>query len=153
MTINEVVSYMIAGSILLLAFLLIINPLNTNKKGNFYFGIFLLVWSTFWLDESISLQDFKYRFYFIIFKGLIQFSTPLFFYLGIKFYTNTYFNIRKKLPTLLIFPSIYCLILIYINNSTNVVLQKIPTIIIIINALFYTILAFFSLNKHQKNIE
>jgi len=152
MNLNDIVSFLIAGGILLLAFLLLINPLKANEKGNFYFGLFLLLWSTFWLDEAFA-DVFKNNIYFTVGKGFVQFLTPLVFYLSIKFYTNPYYKLKKRLAILLIIPTIYLFLLIYESTTTNPVVKTLPFILIIINALFYTVLAYISLQKHQKNIE
>jgi AraC-like DNA-binding protein len=153
MTTNNIVSFLIAGGILLLAFLLLINPLKINRKGNFYFGLFLMLWSTFWLDEAFDSEDFNINTYFIVGKGVVQFLAPLVFYLSIKFYTNPYFKLKRRLGKLLVFPIFYLFILFYETTSTNAIVNLVPSILIIVNALFYTVLAYLSIQKHQKDIE
>ena len=48
---NTFVVILIYGSLMLLSFLTIVNPLKVNKKANYWFGAFLFLWSTFWSDE------------------------------------------------------------------------------------------------------
>lgn len=150
---NEIISFLIAGGLLLLGFLLLINPMKTNKKGNYYFGLYLLLWSTFWLDEAFNAGDLKYNSYFIIGKGIVQFFTPIIFYLSIKFYTNPNYKLNKKSGKFLILPIIYLFISLYNLSSTNEIFKIILVVLMIGNALLYTVLAYINIQKHQKNVE
>lgn len=153
MNANYSLSFIISGGILLLAFLLLINPLKTNKKGNFYFGLFLLLWSTFWLDEVFDSETFNSNFYFTSAKSFIQFLVPLFFYISIKFYTSPSYTFSKKDIRLLFLPIIYLFLLLYSFYSSKSLIHLLSLILIIGNALFYSILAYFTVQKHQRNIE
>ncbi len=150
---NEIISFLIAGGLLLLGFLLLINPMKTNKKGNCYFGLYLLLWSTFWLDEAFNAGDLKNNSYFIIGKGIVQFFTPIIFYLSIKFYTNPNYKLNEKGGRFLILPIIYLFILLYNLSSTNEIFKIILVVLMIGNALLYTVLAYINIQKHQKNVE
>ncbi len=52
---NSFIVILIYGSLVLLSLLKLANPLQVNKKANFWFGLFLFLWSTFWLDEILFL--------------------------------------------------------------------------------------------------
>ena len=60
---NTFVVIIIYGSLFLLSFLIVVNPLKVNKKANYLFGAFLFLWSTFWLDEitvyTACYQEFE----------------------------------------------------------------------------------------------
>jgi AraC-like DNA-binding protein/uncharacterized membrane protein YiaA len=153
MNLNYTLSFLIAGAILILAFVFLTNPLQTNKKGNFYFGLFLLLWSTFWLDEALHSVALLNNIYFITGIGFIQFLTPLMFYLSIRFYTNPFYKLRKKDIGLFLLPIAYVIILFYGLLTENALIKKLPNILIIINALWCTVLAYMTVKKHQHNIE
>lgn len=153
MNFNEIISFLLAGGLLLLGFLLLINPMETNKKGNFYFGLCLLLWSTFWLDEVFNAAHFKNNSYLTIGKGIIQFFTPIAFYLSIKFYTNPTYKLNKEGGRYLILPIIYLFFLLYSFSSSKEIFKILPIILMMGNALLYTVLAYVNIQKHQKNIE
>ena len=52
---NSFIVILIYGSLVLLSLLKLTNPLRVNRKANFWFGIFLFLWSTFWMDEVLFL--------------------------------------------------------------------------------------------------
>lgn len=150
---NTILTFLIAGGILLIAFLKLSNPLKVNRKGNIYFGVFLLLWSTFYIDEAFVSQEFTDNSYFFITKNLIQFFTPLFFYTSIKFYTNPNYKLKKRDIRFLILPVVYFLFLYYKSFTTKSVLELVLLILIFSHALFYIVLAYLTINKHQKDIE
>src|SRR5690554_7287274 len=53
MDLNTLVCTLIAGGLLLLSFIKLSNAIEVNHKANIYFGIFVFLWSTFWLDDMI----------------------------------------------------------------------------------------------------
>ena len=95
--INNYVVILIYGALILLSILLIANPLRVNKKANFWFGVFLFLWSSYWLEEVFALTNIKLTSnLLIIIVRFIQTFTPILFYISIVYYTNPDFKLKKK---------------------------------------------------------
>lgn len=77
---NSFIVILIYGSLVLLSLLKLANPLKVNRKANFWFGIFLFLWSTFWMDEILFLvTGSPIEFHSLLPVRFIQFLTPVFF--------------------------------------------------------------------------
>lgn len=61
MDIHHLLNALISGGMVLLAFLKLTNAGDVNKKANRYFGIFTLLWSTFWVDELFFCRSVRGR--------------------------------------------------------------------------------------------
>jgi hypothetical protein len=71
---------LIFGSLILLGIILIANPLQVNNRANTWFGIFLFIWASFWLEEivfMISGNTVALVHSFLL--SFIQFLSPLIF--------------------------------------------------------------------------
>lgn len=86
--INNIIIGLLFYSLILLSFLLVTNPMRVNKKANILFGIFTLLWSSFWLDEVIFISGGSIEVQQLPLVVLIQFVAPLFLYLSVRCYTN-----------------------------------------------------------------
>jgi len=150
---NNYLPPIIAGSILLLAFITLSNPLNVNKKGNLYFGLFLIVWSSFWLDDLLALTPLENNFYFGIIKSFFQFLVPLLFYCSVLFYTSPFYKFQLKDLRFSVVPVIFLVILCNKAYINELVLDIVFTILLFGHSLFYIVLAYITVLKHQKNIE
>jgi hypothetical protein len=142
------------SSFLLLSFLLILNPLKVNRKANFWFGIFIFLWSTFWVDE-IFFFLFKHplNLFVHIFINFIQFLTPLAFYFSIKLFTNPDTRFTLKNITWLFMPILFLITLILQYNFGNYnIFQIIFLFLTLSQALLYTIYSYFRIKKHKKKI-
>ena len=94
---NNYITILIYGFLILLSFLLIVNPLKVNKKANYWFGVFLFLWSTFWLEEIFALASINpLTNSSLIIVRFLQFLTPIVFYFSIVFYSNPDFKFKKK---------------------------------------------------------
>ncbi|CAM1371120.1 AraC family transcriptional regulator [Tenacibaculum soleae] len=152
--INSLLLIIIYGSLLLLSFLLIINPLNVNKKANFCFGVFLFLWATFWIEEVFILTHLTAinAFYFIPIK-FFQFLTPIIFYLSILYYSNPDLKLKKENSIYLIFPLLYLILLIAnYKYKQNILISSLLNIFIITQALFFTGYSYIKIQYHKKNI-
>ena len=52
-SLNNLTIIIVFGALILLAFLEFANPSNVNKKANLWFGLFLLAWASFWMEEIV----------------------------------------------------------------------------------------------------
>jgi len=153
---NTFVVILIYGSLILLTFLTIVNPLKVNKKANYWFGAFLFLWSTFWSDE-IALYTGCYTVIqnFTVPVHFLQFFTPIVFYFSIIYFTNPNYRFRMADLKYLILPALY-LILLFIQQKqiaeNQKVLQVFLLVLILVQVILYTIVSYFEIRKHQKKI-
>lgn len=154
---NNLVVVLIYGSLVFLSLLNFFNPLKVNKKANLWFGFFLLLWSTFWLDEVLSFSAiFHIDLSSIIFIQFIQFLTPVAFYLSVLFFTNPDFKFKTSDLKYLIIPFVFLinLLLFRLGNFQNQDIFELVFIsLILFQALFYTGFSYVSIRKHQKRIQ
>ncbi|NVN95398.1 MAG: AraC family transcriptional regulator [Bacteroidetes bacterium] len=154
--INALLVILIFGSLILLAFLNVTNPLKVNKKANFWFGIFLFLWATFWLEE-ITLLIWKENLngYLALFFHYIQFFTPIVYFISVVFFTNPNYRFHKTYQKYLILPIIFLILLLlqklYDLENSNI-FQLLIIGIILIQVLFYSIKSYLLIRKHQKKI-
>ncbi len=150
---NRFVVILIYGSLVLLSLLKLSNPLKVNRKANFWFGIFLFLWSSFWLDEILFLvTDSTIEIHSLLFVRFIQFFTPITFYLSVLFYTNPVFKFKISDLKYTILPVIFLVSLIFIEFGFYE-FQYVIISLILFQALFYTGLSYFTIRKHQKKIQ
>ncbi|GAA4139074.1 hypothetical protein GCM10022216_16810 [Sphingobacterium kyonggiense] len=148
---NEIVTCFISGAILLLSFLFLTNPLKVNVKGDLYFGIFLLLWASFWLDGLIFPGEIPTYVYYPI--RLLQFFCALTFYTSVVFYTNPGYKFGNKDSWILILPVIFIVILSLKSELNPKIFNCLYLIVFLGQALFYTVLSYFRIVRHQKQIE
>jgi len=154
---NRFIVVLIYGSLVLLSLLKLSNPLRVNRKANFWFGIFLFLWSSFWMDEVLTMvKDSSVEIHSIIVVQMIQFLTPIMFYFSVLFYTNPSFRFKISDLKYLILPLIFCI---------NIMLQRFGGFedhnmfsyvfigLILFQALFYTGLSYLTIRKHKKKIQ
>ena len=158
MIINEINSYLVIliyGSLVLLSFLLTTNPLKVNKKANFWFGIFLFLWSTFWFEEIFVLTKINlFNTGSLVGVRFSQFLTPLFFYFSVVYYTNPDFKFKKTDLKYLLLPLIFLtgLIAKQLDIGVNYI-EKLLNILLIIYAIYFTIASYLKIKHHKKKIE
>lgn len=154
---NNLVVVLIYGSLVFLSLLTFSNPLKVNKKANLWFGFFLLLWSTFWLDEVFSFTKVSEieisSFPFIQF---FQFLTPVVFYFSVLFFTNPTFRFKISDLKYLVLPLIFTINLLLMNfgDSRSQEIFKIIFIgLILFQAIFYTAFSYFTIRRHQIKIQ
>lgn len=151
---NSFIVILIYGSLVLLSLLKLANPLKVNRKANFWFGIFLFLWSTFWLDEVLFLvTGSAVDFHSLFSVRCIQFFTPIVFYFSVLFYTNPSFTFKITDVKFLLLPAAFLLCLILIRLGYKAPFESLSIILILIQALFYTALSYVTIRKHQKKIQ
>ena len=158
MIVNQINSYIVIiiyGSLALLSFLLIVNPLRVNRKANIWFGIFLFLWSTFWIEEIIGLTSINFlNITSLITLRFCQFLTPIIFYYGIVYYTNPEFKFKKKDLKYILLPIIFLfgLIVEQINKENNLI-RILLNILMIVQALYFTLFSYVKIKYHKKRIQ
>lgn len=153
---NSLIIIIIYGSLTILSFLTLANPLKVNKKANFWFGIFIFLWATFWIEEIVQLV-------FIdticdslaMFVSFVQYFTPIIFYFSVLFFTNPNYKFKIHDLKYLFLPIIYLTVLIaqkYCYKEYSGTLTLILSGLILVQALLYTTLSYLKIRKHKKKI-
>ncbi|ROI06943.1 helix-turn-helix domain-containing protein [Chryseobacterium sp. G0240] len=151
---NSFIVILIYGSLVLLSLLKLTNPLKVNRKANFWFGIFLFLWSTFWMDEVLFLiTGATVEFHSLLPVRLIQFFTPIVFYFSVLFYTNPSFSFKLTDTRFLLLPAAFLICLLLIEWGYATPFDSLSVILILIQALFYTGLSYVTIRKHQRKIQ
>lgn len=153
MNINLLTTIFIVGGLVLLAFLKLCNVITVNRKANIYFGFFLLLWSTFWLDELLFFNHLKKKDQIFFLIRFIQFFTPIAFYFSILFYINPTYKKRFSDLKFLIVPFFFLVFIVFKFFPDKSTLNLLIRYISPIHALYYLILSFLKIIKHQKKIE
>jgi hypothetical protein len=154
-SINDFIAILIFGALVVLAFLLIANPLKVNKAANRYFGLFLLLWATFWTEEILDMIGFPLaNSEFWLALEFIQFFTPIIFYISVRFFTNPFRGFSRRDIKYFLLPVIYLLVLILLQREEPINDLRIAQVLLIIGqALFFSFLSFQKIRLHSKRIE
>lgn len=144
---------LIFGSLTLLGIILVMNPLNVNKKANIWFGLFCLIWASFWLEEIAHLiigQTFSMN--SIIVLKIIQFISPIVFYISIRCFTNPEFKIGARGVLFLLLPFIFTTLLI-LDPILPVNLNPVLYYFMPLHGLAYILLSLLKIRKHKRDIK
>ena len=154
--VNTLLVILLVGSLILLGFIHISNPWKINKKGNYYFGIFLLFWASFWVDEMVDItaNHLLSQGLSTIIRSIQILITPL-LYFTIIFYSNPFYRYRLKDLIHLVLALLYTLALFIQqqNNEPTNWLNYLIISIISFQALFYTTISYIKIRKHKKQIQ
>ncbi|WP_250255068.1 helix-turn-helix domain-containing protein [Chryseobacterium sp. Marseille-Q3244] len=151
---NSFIVILIYGSLVLLSLLNIANPLKVNRKANFWFGIFLFLWSTFWLDEVLFLITASVIEFHSLFPiRIVQYLTPVFFYFSVLFHTNPSFRFKITDVKFLVLPAVFVVFLVLVKLGYTHPFEFLSILLILVQALFYTVLSYITIRKHQRNIQ
>ncbi|WP_068472530.1 helix-turn-helix domain-containing protein [Saccharicrinis aurantiacus] len=154
-TLNHIAVILIFGGLLLLAFIKLTNPQSINGRANRWFALFLILFSSFWLEEIFQFAGINEPNIFVmsLVHG-IQGSTPFSFYLCVWHFTNIKFVFKKQQLIHLFLPCLF-IALVFLRTyflSDSVWLKFVLLSIILLQALYYSFASFVLLRKHQKNI-
>ena len=156
-SLNNLIIILVFGALILLAFLKFANPYNVNKKANFWFGLFLLLWASFWMEEIVLLANIgvinKYVTGFIHY---LQIFLCVFFYLSIVSYINPNFKFQSSDSKHLIIPGLFLAITLvqFLNEPNgNTILPALAAVLIIFQSVLYTGIAFLKIRRHQKHVQ
>ncbi len=151
MDFNLLISTLIGGGLALLSFLNMSNVLKVNRKANFYFGIFCLLWASFWLDNIID-KDFLARNYIFTFSlKIAQFLTGVVFFASVRFYTNPNLKFSRRDLRMLIAPALFIALWALRHKISSYGIFY----IILFQGHFsiFIVWSWLTVRKHQKNIE
>jgi len=124
--------------------------MQVNKKANFWFGVTLFIWSSFWADEILLLIFSSHLTGVLrIFTSFIQFLAPLFFYISILFFTNPHYTFKKRDLSYIALPLLY-LITIILDVQLEQDLNALLIGLIIVHLLLHISQSYVKLQQHQK---
>lgn len=149
--IQKFVLVLLYGGLALLSFTALINPMRVNKKANFLFGLFLLLWSSYWVLDVLRFCGISSSPYFIFFIYSIQIFTPIFLFFSVIFFINPNYRLKKNDLICFVVPFIYLILLL--NSENNTTIHTITMLMDVSHNLPYIALIYFKIRKHQKRIE
>ncbi|CAM3573948.1 helix-turn-helix domain-containing protein [Elizabethkingia occulta] len=149
--IQKFVLVLLYGSLVLQSFILLANPMNVNKKANFAFGIFMLLWSGYWVLDILKICGFSPGPLLIFSVYSVLIFTPLFLFFSVVVFINPNYYFKKKDLICLVIPFIYLVLLL--NADENKLLNTITLLIAVAHNLPYVAIIYYKIRKHQKRIE
>jgi AraC-like DNA-binding protein len=144
---------LIFGSLILLGIILIANPLQVNNRANTWFGIFLFIWASFWLEEivfMISGNTVALGPSFLL--SFIQFVSPLIFFVSICYFTNPEYGFNRRGLLFLTMPAIYAALLT-LNNVLAINISVILLGLLFLHGFTYLLLSAWRIRTHKKRIQ
>ena len=149
----KLIEVLIFASLLMLSFLLITNPQGINKKANRWFGVFILQWSSYWLEEYLmNIAGIQIDVDGFLILNLVQFLTPVTFFICILYFTEPAYRFRAKDFKYLIVPFLYLLVVIA-NRYTDRDLYSAQLLLVLVHALFYSGYSLIKIRRHKQNIQ
>lgn len=151
--IEKIIVALLFFSQIMLTFLMLTNPMKVNKKANTWLGIFILTWTTFFLDEMITIfydTPIDLNQFFLL--KLIQFTSPILFHISIQLFTNPSYRFNKKSLGYLILPSVYTIVFFsqsFQENNYKAILLS----LLLTNSILYISRSIIKIRQHKKNIK
>lgn len=149
--IQKLVLVLLYGSLVLQSFILLVNTMNVNKKANFAFGIFLFLWSGYWVLDILKICGFPPGPLLIFSVYSVLIFTPLFLFFSVVFFINPNYQFGKRDLVCFVIPTIYLIVLF--NSEENKILHILAMLIVIAHNLPYIGIIYYKIRKHQKRIE
>jgi len=153
MSLELIIKGVIVGGMFLLAFLNFSNAIRVNRRANIWFGFFVLLWSTFWLDDMIFPDNVFANITIKILFRFVQFLVPLSFLISVFYYTNPQYKFKTKDYLLILLPLAFLSILIIGKGKPQGYYKTILMMLFFVQALLCTVLAYLKVRKHQKVIQ
>lgn len=149
--IQKFVLVLLYGGLTLLSFTVLINPMRVNRRANLFFGLFLLLWSTYWVLDVLKFCGISPYPLFASAVYATQIFTPVLLFFSAVFFINPDYRFKKKDMVCLLVPAIYWILLF--NSDGNPVIYNTVLLIDIAHNLPYIALVYFKIISHQKRIE
>ncbi len=149
----KLIETLIFWALILLAFILISNPMKVNIRANRWLGVALVFWASFWFEElwynivgvRVELNDF-------LLVNFLQFLAPIAFYASVSYFTNIRYSILKRGWKYMIIPALY-LMLLFLNRELDNKYQFVQLLFVLGHAIFYLVYSILRIHKHQNEIE
>jgi AraC-like DNA-binding protein len=149
----KLIETLIFGALITLAFILISNPLRVNSKANRWFGVFLLFWASFWLQELLdNLLGIQFEMQKEVWFTWLQFFTPVTFFISVCYFTNPRYSLLRHGIKFLILPAFY-LALLWVNQELDNKYYQLQLLLLLAHAIIYSVYSLLKIRQHQKNVE
>ncbi len=150
---QKFIVFLLYGSLIFQSYVILINPMSVNKKANFFFGLFLFFWSSYWLLDVLELCQLPINKALVLSVSCVRIFTPIFLYFSVIFFINPNYKFKASNLFCLIVPTVYItLLLVFYKEEQSGVLALIDFIDILHN-LPYIIIVYFKIKRHQKKIQ
>ncbi|MGU3375251.1 helix-turn-helix domain-containing protein [Chryseobacterium sp. M5A1_1a] len=149
--IQKFILVLLYGGLTLLSFAVLINPMRVNRKANFFFGTFTLLWSSYWILDVLHFCGLSPDPWFVYLLYAVQIFTPILLFFSVVFFINPNYKFKRTDLVCLITPVIYWILLFNIDN--NPIIRSIVMLIDVSHNLPYIALIYFKIRKHQKRIK
>ncbi|KFF22933.1 helix-turn-helix domain-containing protein [Chryseobacterium sp. JM1] len=149
--IQKFVLVLLYGGLTLLSFTVLINPMRVNRKANLFFGLFLLLWSSYWILNVLQFCGLPPGPLLTSSVYSIQIFTPVLLFFSVVFFINPNYRFKTRDLVCLIVPAIYWILLF--NSDKHPVIYNAVLLIDVAHNLPYIALIYFKIRRHQKRIE
>lgn len=149
--VQKFIVFLLYGSLVAQAFIVLANPARVNRKANLFFGFFLFFWSSYWLLNVVSLCGLPVTNLLVIVVNSLQILTPVFLYFSILLFINPNYRFKKTDLLCFITPVLYILLLLNFRGDKQY--YSIMMFINILHNLPYIAIAYFKIRDHQKRIQ
>ncbi|SFN55933.1 Helix-turn-helix domain-containing protein [Chryseobacterium oleae] len=149
--IQKFVLVLLYGGLTLLSFTVLINPMRVNRKANLFFGLFLLLWSSYWILNVLQFCGLPPGPLLTSSVYSIQIFTPVLLFFSVVFFINPNYRFKTRDLVCLIVPVIYWILLF--NSDKHPVIYNAVLLIDVAHNLPYIALIYFKIRRHQKRIE
>lgn len=139
------------GGLVLQSFIVLVNPMNVNKRANFFFGLFLFFWSSFWLLNVLKFCGLPPNELFTFLIQSLQIFTPVSLFFSVVFFINPDYGFKKNDLVCLIIPVIYWILLF--NGQHNPASYSAAMLIDVSHNLPYIVIIYFKIRHYQKRIK
>lgn len=143
------------SSLVLLAFLKLSNPLRVNVAANRWFGVFLLFWASFWIDELSGITGFYVQAPAVqLIIRILQYFTAILFYLSVMQFTRPVYVLRPRMLLHLVMPLVYAVLLAWylFSAPASLALNIILIVLMLSQTMFYWLLSFYRIRRHRRNL-
>jgi len=149
--IQKFVLILLYGGLILQSFIVLINPMKVNKRANFFFGVFLLLWSSYWALDILYLCGFHPNKLLVFTIYFVEIFTPVCLFFSTIFYINPNYKFYKTYFICLITPIFYLILLI--NSEDSKTIGILADFVAILHNLPFIAIIYFKIKKYQKRIE
>jgi len=149
--IQKFVVFLLYGSLVAQAFIVLSNPTKVNRRANLFFGFFLFFWSSYWLINVVTLCQLPVTDLLVIIVNGLQILTPVFLYFSVILFTNPNYRFRKNDLFCFIIPVVYIILLMKFRDDKQY--YSMIMFVDILHNLPYIAIAYFKIRRHQKQIQ
>ena len=148
---QKFVLVLLYGGLVLHSFIVLVNPMNVNKKANLFFGLFLFFWSSYWILDILAICMLTVSETFAKFVYFLQIFTPIMLYSSVILFINPNRRFKRIDVTCSVIPFLYLILLLFYWE--NEVCRKLALFINVSQNLLYLGFVYYKIRKHQQRIE